>query len=208
MILARIGECKDITPLQRAELIGYTHFLRGYAYYFILMNYGPAVIVGDLVFDNNQDASDDEIGNAAHSMKRSIISVPNSNWLPKISPHTPSILNFGRPTKGAAYALIARVRLHAASPAFNGGSAAYRYFGNWERKSDGVYYVSQTYDERKWALAAAAAKRVMDTGRYTLHTAERVYSKPGGDATEVISGTTRKCIECRFSLWSRGISIR
>ena len=54
MILARIGECKDITPLQRAELIGYTHFLRGYAYYFILMNYGPAVIVGDLVFDNNQ----------------------------------------------------------------------------------------------------------------------------------------------------------
>lgn len=77
------------------------------------------------------------------------------------------------------------MRLHAASPAFNGGSAAYRYFGNWKRKSDGVYYVSQTYDERKWALAAAAAKRVMDMGRYTLHTAERVYSKPGGDATEV-----------------------
>ena len=49
----------------------------------------------------------------------------------------------------------------------------------------GVHYVSQTYDERKWALAAAAAKRVMDMGRYTLHTAERVYSKPGGDATEV-----------------------
>ena len=39
------------------------------------------------------------------------------------------------PSKGAAYAIIARVRLHAASPAFNGGAAARRYFGSWTRST-------------------------------------------------------------------------
>lgn len=56
------------------------------------------------------------------------------------------------------------------APLFNGGTAAHRYFGDFKRKSDGVHYVSQTYDERKWAVAAAAAKRVMDLGIYRLHT--------------------------------------
>ena len=135
------------------------------------------MIVGDLVFDNNQDASYYERQRSTFDETVDYICSEFELAAQNIPADAP-ILNFGRPTKGAAYALIARVRLHAASPAFNGGSAAYRYFGNWKRKSDGVYYVSQTYDERKWALAAAAAKRVMDMGRYTLHTAERVYSKP------------------------------
>ena len=55
-------------------------------------------------------------------------------------------------------------------PAFNGGAAARRYFGAFKRKSDGVHYISQTYDESKWAVAAAAAKRVIDLGIYRLHT--------------------------------------
>lgn len=178
MILARINECKDLTALQRAELIGYTHFLRGYAYYFILMNHGPAVIVGDEIFDNNQSAEyyerqrntfDETVDYICSELELAAQNIPEDV----------AILNFGRPTKGAAYAIIARVRLHAASPAFNGGAAAYRYFGNWKRKSDGVYYVSQTYDEQKWALAAAAAKRVMDMNRYALHTAEKVTDQQG-----------------------------
>ena len=178
MILARINECKDLTALQRAELIGYTHFLRGYAYYFILMNHGPAVIVGDEIFDNNQSAEyyerqrntfDETVDYICSELELAAQNIPEDV----------AILNFGRPTKGAAYAIIARVRLHAASPAFNGGAAAYRYFGNWKRKSDGVYYVSQTYDEQKWALAAAAAKRVMDMNRYALHTADKVTDQQG-----------------------------
>lgn len=70
----------------------------------------------------------------------------------KYIPADVSVVNYGRPSKGAAYAIIARVRLQAASPAFNGGTAAYRYFGNWKRGTDGVQYVSQTYDERKWGI--------------------------------------------------------
>lgn len=178
MILARIDECKDLTALQRAELIGYTHFLRGYAYYFILMNHGPAVLVGDEVFDNNQNAEYYERQRSTFDETVDYICSEFELAAQNI-PEDVAILNFGRPTKGAAYAMIARVRLHAASPAFNGGSAAYRYFGTWKRKSDGVHYVSQTYDEQKWALAAAAAKRVMDMNRYALHTVDKVTADQG-----------------------------
>ena len=50
------------------------------------------------------------------------------------------------PTEGAALALAARVRLQAASPLYNGGEAARRFFGDFTRCTDGEYYVSQTYD--------------------------------------------------------------
>jgi len=182
-ILARINECADITPLQKTELIGYTHFLRGYAYYMILMNYGPAVLLGDEVFDNNMESADYERARATFDETVDYICSELEIAAQNIPEDVP-ILNFGRPTRGAAYALIARVRLHAASEAFNGGAAAYRYFGNWTRCTDGVHYVSQTYDENKWALAAAAAKRVIDMGRYQLHTVERV-SAETGTATEI-----------------------
>ena len=77
---------------------------------------------------------------------------------------------FERPTKGAALALIARLRLFQASPLFNGGTAARRCFGDWKRKSDGKDYVNQTYDPARWAVAAAAVKQVIDMDYYSLYT--------------------------------------
>ena len=44
----------------------------------------------------------------------------------------------------------------------------YTSFGGWIRKSDNVPYVSQTYDEQRWAVAAHAAKRVIDMDMYCL----------------------------------------
>ena len=181
MILARIDECKDITPLQRAELIGYAHFLRGYAYYFILMNHGPAVLLGDEVFDNNLNTEDYDRPRATFDETVDYICSELEIAAQNIPDDVP-IANFGRPTRGAAYALIARVRLHAASDAFNGGASARRYFGNWTRSTDGVNYVSQNYDERKWALAAAACQRVIDMNRYQLHTIE--WSSGADDNTQ------------------------
>lgn len=182
-ILARNNECKDLTALQRSELVGYAHFLRGYAYYMIMMSYGPAVILGDDVLDTNRDADYYERGRATFDETVDYI-CEELETAAKYIPDDVPIATFGRPTKGAAYAIIARVRLHAASPAFNGGAAARRYFGSWTRSTDGVQYVSQTYDEHKWALAAAACKRVMDMRRYQLHTVERVTSATG-DVTDV-----------------------
>ena len=47
-------------------------------------------------------------------------------------------------------------------------SATRQYFGKWQRSYDGVNYVNLNYDERKYALAAAACKRVMDMQAYEL----------------------------------------
>ena len=89
-----------------------------------------------------------------------------------------SIAQFERPTKGAAYALIARLRLHAASPLFNGTSTARLYFGNWKRTYDKEYYVNPNYSEEKWALAAAACKRVIDMNVYELFTVSKDQNTP------------------------------
>ena len=85
-------------------------------------------------------------------------------------PTEQSISYSDRPTKGAALALIARLRLFQASPLFNGGDAARQCFSNWQRKSDGADYVNQTYDPDRWAVAAAAAKQVIDMDYYSLFT--------------------------------------
>lgn len=56
----------------------------------------------------------------------------------------------------------------------DGGSAARRTYGTWKRSTDGVNYVSQTYDEREWAEAAAVCKRIIDMNIFALHTVQKM----------------------------------
>ena len=169
IIFSRIDECKDLTAAEEREIIGYAHFMRGYAYYNILQNFGPVVIIGDTPLETNEAPEyynkpratyDESVDYICDELEKAALYLPlrvtNSQ--------------FGRPTKGAAYGLIARLRLQQASPLFNGGPAAKTTFGTWKRSIDNAYYVSQTYDERKWAIAAHAAKRVIDMGIYELYT--------------------------------------
>ena len=66
-----------------------------------------------------------------------------------------SVLDFGRPTKGAACALIARLRLLHASPLFNGGYAAQSYFGiGKDQPMAPTMFHKHTM--KRWAVAAAA----------------------------------------------------
>jgi hypothetical protein len=167
-ILARMDEAADLTSFDRMEIIGYAHMLRAYAYYSILMDFGPVVILGDNVLETNMEPEYYNRSRATYDESVDYICAEfekAAQYLPLQVP----VSNFGRPAKGAAYALIARLRLQQASPLFNGGSAARAYFGNWTRSEDDEYYVNQSYDEEKWAIAAAAAKRVIDMNMYALH---------------------------------------
>lgn len=172
IMLARIDECRDMTALDRRNYTGYIHFLRGYAYYHILMACGPAILVGDKVFESNLDGIayntyrstyDETVDYICSELETA------AAYLPQKAP----IAQFERPTRGAAYALIARVRLHAASPLFNGTSTTRFYFGSWKRSYDNAYYMNMTPSEEKWALAAAACKRVIDMGIYELFTVKK-----------------------------------
>lgn len=175
-LFQRIDEAADMTPLDRAEIMATTRFLRAYAYYKILTVFGPPIIVGDEVIPSNEDLAaydctrstyDEAVEYICSELEAAAVSLPT----------TRPIMEFGRPTRGAAYGLIARIRLYHASPLFNGGAVAKRCFGTWKRSSDDAYYVSQNYDESRWALAAAAAKRVMEMTNggapmYRLYTVE------------------------------------
>lgn len=170
-ILTRVDECMDLTAQDKREIVGYAHFLRGYAYYFLVLNYGPCILVGDKILDTSLPAEAYETDRATYDECVEYICQEletAADYIPSVVP----ISLFGRPTKGAAYGLIARLRVYAASPLYNGGKAAKTYFSNFKRRSDQVHYVSQTYDEKKWAVAAAACKRLIDMGSYRLYTVE------------------------------------
>ena len=173
-ILKRMDEAKDLTASDRLRIMSYTRFFRAYAYYNILVDFGPPALLGDDLLENNEpieyydrarNTYDEAVEYICTELEAAAVYMPAKL----------ALMEFGRPTKGAAYGLVARLRLMHASPLFNGGQAARTYFGNWQRKTDGVSYVSQEPHEERWALAAAACKRIMtmeDAGqpRYRLYT--------------------------------------
>ncbi len=178
-MLANVDKVGDMKEGDRTEYKAMVHFLRGYAYYNLLMNWGPCLIVGDEIvstsegaeyYDRERSTMDESIDYICNEFAQSLKGLKK--------PQDQSTAYFGRPTKGTALALIARLRLIQASPTFNGGIYAKRCFGSWQRKSDGAYYVNQTYDPKRWAVAAAAAQQVIDMGYYRLHTVEKNKDNP------------------------------
>lgn len=175
-IFLRIGECRDLTAQDKREIVGYAHFLRGYAYYFLLLNYGPLLIAGDEIHDTSLPA--EQYQKYRSTFDESVEYVCNeletaASYIPAVVP----IQTFGRPTRGAAFGLIARLRVYAASPLYNGGQPAKSFFSGFLRQSDKEPYISQTYEEKKWAIAAAACKKVIDMN-YSLHVVEAAYDTP------------------------------
>ncbi len=173
-ILNNLDKPHDQTTAMRSHIEGYTRFIRAYAYYNLLVDFGPPILLGDEIVNTNEDLVYYDRTRSTYDEAVEYICAEFEK-AGALLPSQVSMLDFGRPTKGAAYALIARIRLMHASPLFNGGAVAHSYFSNWKRKTDNAHYVSQTYDEKRWAVAAAAAKRVMDMqgprgALYSLHT--------------------------------------
>jgi len=170
-LISRIDEAKDITNVEKFKMLGYARFFRAYAYYQLLLNMGPPILIGDEVVPNNESL---EFYNRERSTYDEAVEYICSEFdeAAKFLDRTQPIMLFGRPTRGAALGLIARLRVYHASPLFNGGTAAKSVFGTWKRSTDGAQYISQVPDERRWALAAAACKRIIDMGSYKLHTVQ------------------------------------
>lgn len=168
-MMANIDRVSDMILSERQEYLGYVHFIRGWAYYHLLQNWGPLYIVYDEVFTSMATPDDFNKERATYNESVDYI-VSEFEQAARAIPRDVKTNEIGRPTKGAAMALIARLRLQQASPTFNGGQGG-RYFEPWKRKSDGQNYVSQVRNDSLYALAAFAAKRVMEMG-YALNTIE------------------------------------
>ena len=171
-ILAHVDEVRDMTNYDKSVTASFAIFLRAYAYYHLLNLYGPVVLQGDDLLESNETI---EYYDRPRSTYDECIEYicgefeTASLYLPAES----SALNYGRPTRGAALALVARLRLQHASPLYNGGTAARTIYGDFKRSTDGQHYFNQEEDNARWAIAALAAQRIMEMD-YELHVITKI----------------------------------
>lgn len=164
VFLDRIEGHPDLSEKRIIRYKAEAHFLRAFMYFMLLRQYGPVVIMDELLpvdaaisdlqiprspFDESVDYIKSELDQAIKDLP---ISVNDSKWL-------------GRATKGAALAVKSRLLLYAASPLYNGNSD-YASFTN----EDGTELINQHYEKDKWKRAADAAKEVIDLDQYELYT--------------------------------------
>src|SRR5699024_3941166 len=164
VFMNRVGENPELTETQITRFTAEARFLRAYFYYLLLRQYGPVVIMEEVLpvdapaealqiprssFDEGVNYIVQELGTATQNLPLEII---NDNWL-------------GRATKVAAMAVKSTVLLYAARTFYN-GNEDYANFTN----QDGTQLMNTTYDETKWKRAADAAKAVIDLNQYSLYT--------------------------------------
>lgn len=165
--LVNINKCTDIDEITKRDYVGLAHYLRGYYYFQLLLQYGPVPIVKDVPFETN--ASIDEMSVARSTYDECVDYILNEmNTAVNLLKTERASSDLHLPTQGAALAVISRLTLYAASPWFNGNI----FYSDW-KTTDGKSYINQTKDNTKWGRAAAAAKRIINLNKYTLYTATR-----------------------------------
>lgn len=166
---------EDMPKAQIADYKAQAHFLRAYYYWLMLRLYGPIPILPDEGIDYTVDY--DDVARPRNTYDECVEYITNELILAArdLTPDR-DMLEIARPTRGAALALRAKVLLYAASPLFNGKAPA-EIIAEMVDK-EGRQLLSSTFDESKWAKAAAAAKDVMDLNKYELHVA---YYRATGD---------------------------
>lgn len=153
---------KEMTPVELADYKSQAHFLRAYFYWILLRLYGPIPLLPDEGIDYMEDY--DKVARPRNSYEECVNYIENELLVAaKDLPLHRDVLATARPTRGAALALRAKVLLFAASPLMNGKA---NEIVSEIKDNSGRQLFPQSYDEEKWAKAAAAAKDVMDLGVY------------------------------------------
>ncbi len=158
---------KEMTLEEIADYKAQARFVRAYYYWLLLRKYGPIPLLPDEGIDYTD--SYDDIATPRSTYEECADYIASEMVLAaqdlKVSRDR---LSIARPTRGAALATRAKVLLYAASPLMNGNTDSYAM----ELVDDeGNQLLSTTYNEEKWAKAAAAAKDVIELGVYELYTA-------------------------------------
>lgn len=159
-----VDRCGELTQVEKADMKGQMRFIRAYAYWSLIRHFGPVPLIPEHGLDVSLSYEELSLPRAPLD---DIIDFINEDLViaARSLPMTRTVNNMGRPTRGAALALRARILLWAASPLMNGNKDLFNVKDN-----HGNQLVPQEYDESKWAKAAAAAKEVMDLGLYELYT--------------------------------------
>ena len=161
-----VDRCGELTEVEKADMKGQMRFIRAYAYWSLIRHFGPVPLIPEHGLDVS--LSYEELSLPRASLDEIVAFIDQDLVVAARSlPMMRTVNNMGRPTRGAALALRARILLWVASPLMNGNRDLFNVKDNHGRQ-----LVPQEYDESKWAKAAAAAKEVMDLGIYELYTIE------------------------------------
>lgn len=161
-----VDRCGELTEVEKADMKGQMRFIRAYAYWSLIRHFGPVPLIPEHGLDVS--LSYEELSLPRASLDEIVAFIDQDLVVAARSlPMVRTVNNMGRPTRGAALALRARILLWVASPLMNGNRDLFSVKDNHGRQ-----LVPQEYDESKWAKAAAAAKEVMDLGIYELYTIE------------------------------------
>lgn len=133
---------EKLSAEHKSRIIGELEFIRAFRYQDLIRNYGGVVLVGDTVTqltDNLQAPA--LFARATIQQSIAYATAQLDDAAQRLPLNNDGTWALGRATEGAALALKSRLLLYAASPLYNAGT---------------------------WTDAAAAAKAVMDLGKYTL----------------------------------------
>lgn len=177
--IMRVNECQEVSAVQRNEWIGEARFVKASLYWELMMAFGPVVIMPEEPIDfdipidqmrlprNTWDECSDYL---LSQLELALAALPDKY---------PDTGDLGKPTKSSALAVMSRVSLATASPAFNGQTD----FPGWKNKG-GQTYFNTDYKEDKYAKAAAVAQRLIN-----LDPADpRIYTAP---LKEGVTGTPK-----------------
>ncbi len=163
-----------LSETDRLDMKGQARFVRAYYYWLLLRRYGPVSILPDEGADYTLDYSDLSYPRSTYEECAQYIAnemVQAAKELQSWSRFTgnTSAESIIRPTRGAALATRALVYIYAASPLANGQLANGYHPGMVDDSfakafvdKEGKHLLSITYDEWKWARAAAACRDVME----------------------------------------------
>lgn len=167
---------QELTEQEIVDFRGQARFIRAYLYWKLLQKYGPIPILPeDGEVDIDQSYEDLSIPRSSYDECVEYI-VKELEIAASELDNSRDARNIIRPTKGSALAARAKVLLYNASPINNpGGPCDPHPEETFPDLVDhqGRKLMSQTYDEYKWARAAAAARDVIELGKYSLHVEKR-----------------------------------
>ena len=164
IFMQNVDKCPEINFEEKSRWKTEARFMRTYYYAMMMRMYGPVILVGDEVPDiteagvnwGKERSTWEECMNYICSEMDEV-----ANELPEKQESS----WYGKPTKGAALAIKARMLLYSARKLYNSDDSFYKNLVSTE----GKYLFPQSYDENKWKLAAAANKAVIDMGIYDLY---------------------------------------
>ena len=165
IFIQNVDMCEDLTLEERKDYKAQARFVRAFYYWKLMQKYGPIPLLPEEGQDYTDSYQNLSVPRNTYEECADYIATEMATAAQDL-PLKRELLSIARPTRGAALAVRAKALLFAASPLANGNNDNY---AAQLVDDQGKRLLSETYDESKWAKAAAAAKDVMELNAYQLY---------------------------------------